>query len=546
MERKSTFLFALLTLCDIAIASDNCTLGLLSYSKLYTLNGTEIKEKDLGKVYVGEQLQIKEVFFDECGEKITNIDLSTGKLGIVFELVDNVRGGTDYSHNETQQNEVEIKVTLKSNFAGKFKLTSKYFQLKAYYVTFVPGEPGEKSILEVDKTVVSAGEIVTVYIIPYDKYENLIDATAYKNSNSNPYKVNYNYLTSKSNSNVDNFEIVKIVNYQLISYEVNLTEAGIVNISAKIGNYSLNIRTVTVNPAGIDFIKSKIKRCYRNNKEIDVENGTIENNYDTKLTYKIYPNDKYGNKIKFVPEKKFENIKLYLNFNKQRHVFYYFTLKYDKLTEKQYIEFIVDDDKNKIAYKNLVSGKYDLVFTDGSENLLYSINLNNGCSPNSPFRCQFNNKQCVASQTDCDCPEGYYKCDKYFFYCVKREDMCPGYNSYFDECWRIFGNDYFLFYDRKCRNKYTYQAPNQKVCPIGKVLCADLSCKDNYDECTVSDECDLFRCPDQTCVNYSQYCPTTFACENLNDYVCNNNTCVGSELECQESDVDDSTPANNF
>ena len=32
-----------------------------------------------------------------------------------------------------------------------------------------------------------------------------------------------------------------------------------------------------------------------------------------------------------------------------------------------------------------------------------------------------------------------------------------------------------------------YSKPNQRVCPIGQVLCADLSYRDSYDDCMVSE-----------------------------------------------------------
>ena len=72
MEKNSISLLALLAflkLLSFNKADDICISKSLSYSKLYNLNEIEIKENNLGKVNVGDCLQIKEVFFDECGKK---------------------------------------------------------------------------------------------------------------------------------------------------------------------------------------------------------------------------------------------------------------------------------------------------------------------------------------------------------------------------------------------------------------------------------------------------------------------------------------------
>ena len=85
--------------------------------------------------------------------------------------------------------------------------------------------------------------------------------------------------------------------------------------------------------------------------------------------------------------------------------------------------------------------------------------------------------------------------------------------------------------------------PNQKVCPVGKVLCADFSCRDSYDQCLTFHSCGIKeRCPDQTCINNIDNCPNTLACKNSEQVVCNNNKCADSELDCEESVVCDTEP----
>ena len=538
------FLFVLLLLLGLSSLSkayDEYTLDSLNSSRLYKLDGTEIKDHDLGIFKIGEGVQIKGVFLDQNGNKITNISLSPEELEIVFEPNAKTKEvSSTYFHKEIFQNNGEYIIDLHSTLAGKFKLTGKYFLSEIYYATFEPGEPSGRSILEVDKTVITAGDNVTVYIIPYDEYENLINATRFKNSN--PFILSYSNGKINSNVIVEGHKITNIITYQLISYDINLTEAGEIIISGKIGNNKLNTRTVTVNPHEMDFTQSKIYRYNSNNNELeDLINGDIEYTYETVQIYRLYPFDKYGNSIEFIPEKKFENLKSYLKYSELNNLYYYFKINNKIYTEQKYAEFVIDDDKNhgnNITYQRLISGNYDLIFTNDNMKILFSIVLNNDCDSNTPFRCLVDKEnRCVASQTDCDCPTGYIKC-KYMHYCVpgNRTDMCFN-ASYSDKECRKIKPYYISFNDGKCRGIITGQNPNQKVCPFGKVLCADLSCRDNYDLCPISDNCNdgEKRCPDQSCKSDIKNCPNSITCEKSNDYVCNNDVCVESELQCEES-----------
>ena len=456
MEKKSISLFTLLAifgLYSFILADNTCASGSLFNSKLYKLDGDEIIEPNLEDTKVGKKLQIKVVFIDECGDKIK--DINTNELGIVFEPEVKNRVETNSFNYEISQSdeEGEFIIELNSIFAGRHKLSWKYFPLVTYYVTFIPGEPSEKSILEVDKTVIDLGDTITVYIIPYDEYENLIDANTYKTENNNPFLVSYNKVTTNANIYAQNYRIVNILNYPIITYEIQLLEEGEIAIKGEIGGKILNNRTVTVKLAEIDFSRSQVFRYNSESNDFEVlKNDTTVVSYENNSIYRLYLKDINGKEIKYLNNEQLNDFRAYLNFHRTRYVFYNFKLNN---TEKRYVEYIIDDDKNpnKIFYNKLVYGDYDLVFTYGSENLLYKIVLDNGCSSDEPFKCLVNETiQCVASQTDCDCPSKYVKCTK-TNYCVPENntDMCSD-----------------------------ITIPNQKVCPIGKVLCADLSCRDNY------------------------------------------------------------------
>ena len=121
-------------------------------------------------------------------------------------------------------------------------------------------------------------------------------------------------------------------------------------------------------------------------------------------------------------------------------------------------------------------------------------------------------------------------------YCVKedRGDMCPKFSGSQYRCRKSFGKEYELYIDGICRLE-SYHGPNQRVCPIGQVLCADLSCRDTYDDCVETEyrPVNKNRCIGQSIVTHPYECPSTYVCPNKNDYVCPNGDCVSNEIECK-------------
>ena len=116
-----------------------------------------------------------------------NFDLSILKLQIAPSVsVKNY----EYNVETAIQKDGEILITLKSTYAGEHIVAGALLPLANYYITFTHGEPSaDNSILEVSKKVARVGEIVNIYITPYDKYFNLIDANEYKEIS--PYQVKY-------------------------------------------------------------------------------------------------------------------------------------------------------------------------------------------------------------------------------------------------------------------------------------------------------------------------------------------------------------------
>ena len=148
-----------------------------------------------------------------------------------------------------------------------------------------------------------------------------------------------------------------------------------------------------------------------------------------------------------------------------------------------------------------------------------------------PFRCN-KTSPCFKSMTEC-IPEGTESC-KYMkaLTPINKNYLCSYYIGL--DCKRKYPNYRLICDDGICRKKKSLQ-PNQRVCPIGKILCADLTCADSINDCYNDwPECGIteIRCPDQSCVDDQKNCPTTITCPNVDDVVCPDGTCVENEIYC--------------
>ena len=108
--------------------------------------------------------------------------------------------------------------------------------------------------------------------------------------------------------------------------------------------------------------------------------------------------------------------------------------------------------------------------------------------------------------------------------------MCPVFKNQQSIC-RMKGMVYFD--DGVCRNANA-RLPNQRVCPGAKVLCADLTCRNNYDECIITQERikQKQRCVGQQLESDALDCFATITCSDENHVVCPDLTCVENEIFC--------------
>jgi len=137
-------------------------------------------------------------------------------------------------------------------------------------------------------------------------------------------------------------------------------------------------------------------------------------------------------------------------------------------------------------------------------------------------------------------------------YCVPEDKPWMYINYPKRNCSKLRNNnpDYILFPDGLCRKKDQSQ-PSQIVCPIGKVLCANLSCVDNHYLCPNSTEADapptitLYRCVNQDLVKDVKECPSTITCPDKDQVVCYSGDCVKNEILCPPIECPDNKPCNN-
>ena len=321
--------------------------------------------------------------------------------------------------------------------------------------------------------------------------------------------------------------------------------------SEKIGSFKFNYyykdKLITIkNNTGPDNITYIAGACNKDNSEIiSQESENIMGN-ENNITIKCF--DKYKNVIKKGGENFSANIKVdytdELNSTIIDNKDGSYTLKYTKSLFGIYSIIILLDEKNfnKITL-NLTDlncaeeGYYKCPFGykiccyDSFACLPSELKCDNDTemSKSKYYKCKNTNK-CVVFLTECEPEEGYKKCDYMVFqYPEDKEYLCSNYTGIIN-C----PENQVLFNDGICRSQFSSQ-PSQIACPIGTVLCPDLTCRNSLSQCkTDYPQCEnnQYRCRDQSCVDDIEKCPSTFKCSDPDQMVCPDGTCVDSVLDC--------------
>ena len=329
----------------------------------------------------------------------------------------------------------------------------------------------------------------------------------------------------------------------------------------KIGNYQLRMlykgKEIKDVNSGLPLPSLTLEAgpCYaENNSNIDL--STIEQIFSVNpIIFKFQCYDKYNNKI----TKGGENFTVHGNSIMNNGTINIINCKIEDNNDGSYtVSFIPDNpaEYNIKLYNNGEKYGQDILLNltkiakicSGSTPILcdnnecvehiYFCNISLiGCNKEKPFKCKVNNEEiCVKSRTDCDCPENYVKCDFIINYCVPKDRIgaCAEILIH-RKCQILYSEWTKMFDDGICRLPEG-RLPNQRVCPLGKILCWDLSCQDNYNLCPVNLEIPLryMKCLDQTIVRKAIDCPSTTTCSNPDYVVCPDGKCVENEIYCNQ------------
>ena len=386
---------------------------------------------------------------------------------------------------------------------------------------------------------IPAGETIYFMVQAYDKFKNKIDHETLPPDS----------FVIKVTPNITENKIVKYSGGSgALRCQFHTTKIGTYKFEYEYNKRSINANT-DKGPKQITYVSGE---CSAENPRV-VFPSINETEVSTIFEYIIICLDKYGNEVTKGGAKFTSKITLFI----------------EESQNKIEIESKIDDKKNGtyiISFIPPLLGGYSLyTYLDGNiyselefnltekehdwnytcpNNIKMHVNDLRDCIPDKnrcnnseekddkPFRCD-DSTECVDSMTKCDAPKGAKKCIYMSaLYPEGKEYLCS-YSLPLD-CKRKYPSYRIICDDGICRSNKNLQ-PNQRVCPIGKVLCADLTCKDSVDECYNDwPECGntQIRCPDQSCVDDQKNCPTTITCSNPNDFVCPDGTCVVNEIYC--------------
>ena len=345
-------------------------------SKLYYMNNKEIKAKELQSVSVEDKLQLINEFYDKYNNLITNInfDLSILKIQITPTLtVQNYK----YNADIAPQKNGKVIITLTSTYAGEHNIVGALLPLKQYSIKFTHGVPcAANSILEASKTEAWVAETVKIYITPYDKYFNLIDADEFKKTS--PYQIQYTNHGSSNKLKMQTYAIETVNKVKVLSYSQAFYVRGYADLYGYIGSASVKRESFRINikSKDIDFKSSLVMRYELSKNDYEIlKNGITEQNTKEEPIYRLYPRDAYLNTIDYIPDDKLNNYKARLIAQSQS-VTYELILNNKGKKNQQYAEFVIyDDPKYTYTYATLTRGYYTLLFTDGIKTITYNISL---------------------------------------------------------------------------------------------------------------------------------------------------------------------------
>ena len=345
-------------------------------SKLFKMTGEEITTANLGSVSVEDKFQIKSILYDKYGNQITNINFQLSTLQIKINSVKTVKSHKYTAETESNKDGVII-ITLQSTYAGEHTVEGAYFPLEKYSIVFTHGQPSaDNSLLDISHTERYVGEEVKIYITPYDKYNNYINANEYKTTS--PYQVKYTNEGNITKIIMQAYSIEEVQGKNVLSYPGTFYVRGNTDVYGYIDTDQIRCVKCRINIKSKDvyFLNSDVLRYESSKAEFEtLKNGTEEKNAKEEPVYRLYPRDKYKNLVDFIPKDVLVAYKAYFK-NQNESTTYQLKLNNKETVNQKYAEFVINDiEGSQVTYKTLIGGFYDLVFTDGKDKLVYNITL---------------------------------------------------------------------------------------------------------------------------------------------------------------------------
>ena len=517
---------------------------------------TVINSKNVKEMKAGEFLDLNIITYDKNSQCYIDEDVSSSFIATVQGPLGKSTDKKEYYFKRTIGTSCQYIYKIDINNENYYTMAGNYLivvkakgeEIASYEQTVISG------VIDKDKFVIyyinmddkpyddqniPAGELIYFMVQAYDQFDNKID---HESLPSDSFNIS---VTPKFEDN----EIVKFNGGSgALSCIFKNTKTGKFTFS-----YDYKGEDVTPNtekgPHIINYVSGECNEEFPQVNYPDTEDIDVSTIY--KYTIKCL--DKYGNEVAKGGAKFTSEIFLYIEESENK---INIDSKINDLGNGTYeISFIPPLLGGYSIYTYLEGNKYDeLQFNltgricnknytcpnskDCVDDLRECIPPENRCNTSEkeekPFVCK-NSNICVDSMTKCDYEESeeWTKC-LYMNTSIpkNKQYLCPYYLPI--DCKRKYPNYRTLCADGICRSKKSLQ-PNQRVCPIGKVLCADLTCKDSVDQCYNDyPECGntQIRCPDQSCVDDQKNCPTTITCSNPKDFVCPDGTCVVNEIYC--------------
>ena len=287
-----------------------------------------------------------------------------------------------------------FNIQLKPIFAGVYTISSAYFNYNYTFKSYSGAPSSQNSIIIANATAI-AGQMQSVYIIPYDKYNNLINPT---NLNINKYSLyrkwiengNYVNYASVPNPTINNYIKSDGTVVSAIQYQVNLTNQNL-NVFRgtleTVNEISCQNCFTMVFPNKADFISSLVL-VYDFFKGIfeQITDNLVLKNSNSYPIIRVLMRDQYKNMINVIDR----NLSYYATISDRKNFVYRLNSSIDP--SNSYIEFLKCNDPkiNKILYENIVQGYYFLTISNSlNQKITNSIRIigegENSDASNDPF-----------------------------------------------------------------------------------------------------------------------------------------------------------------